>query len=256
MYNLSNQKTCPRVYKEIEPVFQSSINVLLEGENGVGKDYAASLIYQKRNGKGELIIYDCEQTIRDQAQIVAQLTSPGFFQKLRRSNHKDTLLIRRVDLLQAHLLAQLSDFLEKLGERGGFSRKTLLHLGIIGSVEKREGIELPNYDLLGKFLDYLFCFRIKIHPLRKRKEEIPWLIDKFLTMLNHELKRNVTGFATDALDILLQYHWPNNLSELRAEIERDITLTRDNDLIKIPALSNRLIKCASPSHLLSRYNRT
>lgn len=256
MYNLYNQKTCPMIYKEIEPVFQSSINVLLEGENGVGKDYAANLIYQKRDGKGALIIYDCERTVRDQAQIIVQLTSPDFFQKLRRSNHKDTLLIRRVDLLQAHLLAQLSDFLEKLGERGGFSRNTLLHMGIIGSVEKREGIELPNYDLLGKFLDSLFCFRIEIPPLRKRKEEIPWLIDKFLTILNRELKRSVIGFAPDAMDILIQYYWPNNLSELRAEIERDVTLTRDNELIKIPALSNRLIKYASQSQLLSRHNRT
>ena len=203
-----------------------------------------------------LIICDCERSVRDQTQIVVQLTSPDFFQKLRRSNHKDTLLIRRVDLLQAHLLAQLSDFLEKLGERGGFSRNTLLHLGIIGSVEKREGIELLNFDLLSKFLDNLFCFRIEIPPLRKRKEEIPWLVDKFLSMVNHELKRNVTGFAPDALDILLQYHWPNNLSELRAEIERDITLTRDNDLIKISALSNRLTRYTSQPELLSRRCQT
>jgi DNA-binding NtrC family response regulator len=256
MCNLSDQRTCPSVYKEIEPVFHSSINVLLEGENGVGKDYAANLIYQKRDGNGALIIYDCERSVRDQVQIVAQLTSPDFFQKLRRSGHKDSLLIRRVDLLQAHLLAQLSDFLEMLGERGGFSRNTLLHLGIIGSVEKREGVELLNFDLLNKLLDILFCFRIEIPPLRKRKEEIPWFIDKFLSMLNLELKREVTGFAPDALGILLQYHWPNNLSELRAEIERDITLTRDNDLVKISALSNRLTKYTSQSLMLSKHDQS
>jgi DNA-binding NtrC family response regulator len=256
MSNLSDQRTCLSVYKEIEPAFHSSINVLLEGENGVGKDYAANLIYQKRDGRGVLIIHDCERTVRDQAHIVAQLTSPDYFQKLRRSSQKDSLLIRRVDLLQAHLLAQLSDFLEMLGERGGFSRNTLLHLGIIGSVEKRDGVELLNSDLLNKLLDNLFCFRIEISPLRRRKEEIPWFIDKFLSMLNFELKRGVAGFTPDALDVLLQYHWPNNLSELRAEIERDITLTRDNDLIKISALSNRLIKCTSRSDLLSKHYRT
>jgi len=81
---------------------------------------------------------------------------------------------------------------------------------------------------------------------------IPWFVDRFLSILNHELNRNVTEFAPDTLEAFLRYHWPNNLSELRAEIERDITLTKDYETIKISVLSDKLIKHASPTGLFQK----
>ncbi len=249
MNNPLIQQTIPEVHQELERTVQSSINVLIQGENGVGKDYLAGLIYRRRNWGGKLVICDCERTVRDQTSIVEQLTSPSFFQILKRSNYKDTLLIRRIDLLQVHLLAQLSDFLEKLGKRGVFSRNTLLNLGIIGSMEQMNESELPNHILLNKFLNSLFCFKIEIPPLREKIEMIPQFVDRFLSVLNRELKRNVTEIASDALEVFLRYHWPNNLSELRAEIERDITLTRDYDTIKTSVLSDKLLKFAHKNGL-------
>jgi transcriptional regulator with PAS, ATPase and Fis domain len=54
------------------------------------------------------------------------------------------------------------------------------------------------------------------------------------------------------LELFLQYPWPNNLSELRAEIERNITLTKDDDKIRISALSDRLLKYAAKNGLLHK----
>jgi DNA-binding NtrC family response regulator len=252
MIDITNQTGSRGIKGEIEKAAKATINVLLEGENGVGKDYLAGLIHRKRDGRNELVICDCECTNRDQVKIVEKLTTSRFFLKLIRSNLKDTLLLRRIDLLQVHLLAQLSDFLKKLGKSGGVSRNTILSLGIIGTIEKREDNDLPDYLLLRQLLNDLFGYKIEIPPLRERLETIPWFVDMFLSVLNCELKRHVTDLAPETIELFLQYPWPNNLSELRAEIERDITLTKDDDKIRISALSDRLIKYANKNGLLHK----
>jgi DNA-binding NtrC family response regulator len=252
MIELTNHPVNTGIKGVIEHASQSAINVLLEGENGVGKDYLAGLIHRKRDGRNELVICDCECTNRDQVKIVEKLTTSRFFLKLIRSNNKDTLLLRRIDLLQVHLLAQLSDFLEKLGKSWGGSKGTLLSQGMIGTIEKREKHDLPDHVMLRNFLNELFGYRIEIPPLRERVETIPWFVDMFLSVLNYELKRHVTELAPETLELFLQYPWPNNLSELRAEIERNITLTKDDDKIRISALSDRLLKYAAKNGLLHK----
>jgi transcriptional regulator with AAA-type ATPase domain len=253
MRNLTVPEKLPEVYGEIDRAVQSSLNVLLDGESGVGKDYFARLIHRRRNRGGELVVYDCESTIRDQTWIVDQLTSPVFLQQLRRSAQKDTFFIRRIDILQAHLLARLSDFFEELGKRGAFPRNKLLSSGVIGSLEKRKTDLTSNKILLYKFLNSLFCFKIKIPPLRERKEEIPCLVERFISDLNDEFKKKVRGITSNALKALLQYHWPNNLCELRAEIERAMTLTRDSELIKTSALSDNLMKSVLQTGSLQKW---
>jgi len=229
-------------YKEIDRAIQSALNVILEGESGVGKDYFAQLIQQRRNWGGEFVVYDCEQSVRDQTRIVEQLISPAFFQKLRRSTNKDTFFIRRIDLLQAHLLARLSDFLEELGKRGAFPRNKLLSSGIIGSLQT-SGYKKSQINIqLHRFLNTLFCLKIRVLPLRERKKEIPTLVERFLSLFNKEQKKNVLGITPDVLALLLQYNWPNNICELRAEIERAATLTEDYESITPSALSENLIK--------------
>jgi DNA-binding NtrC family response regulator len=232
-------------YQQISQAIQSPFNVMLEGESGVGKEHSARLIHQGRNWGGEFVVLDCERAVPEQTWIVEQLTSPVFFQKLRGPTRRDTLFVRRVDLLQRHLLAQLSEFFVELGKRGAFSRNKLLSLGLIGSLQTGGHENSLNNIQLYKFLDNLFCLRIRILPLRERKKEIPDLMRKFMSLFNKEQKRNVLGFHRDALGLFLQYDWPNNVSELRMEIERAVTLTRDHDSIKPAVLSDNLINSVS-----------
>lgn len=252
MRNLTVPEKLPEVYGEIDRAVQSSLNVLLDGESGVGKDYFARLIHRRRNRGGELVVYDCESTIRDQTRIVEQLTSPVFLQQLRRSAQKDTFFIRRIDVLQAHLLARLFDFFEELGKRGAFPRSKLLSLGIIGSLETRRKKELSINIPLHRFLNSLFCAKIRVLPLREKKKEIPELIERFISLFNKEQKRNIFGVTPDALAILLQYDWPDNICELRTEIERAATLTKDRGSIKPSVLSEKLTKSISETGSLHK----
>lgn len=240
----------PDASKEIDYAIESSLNVILEGESGVGKDYFARLIHQRRNWGGEFLVYDCERSVRDQTRTVEQLTSPAFFERLQSSKEENTYFIRRIDFLQGHLLARLSDSVEELGKRGAFPRVKLLSSGIIGSLERGGHKSSPNTDPLHKFLNAIFCLKIRIPPLRERKKEIPKLVERFIFLFNKEQKRNVAGIDPDALELLSLYDWPNNMCELRMEIERALTLIQDHESIKQSALSENLIESVSKMHLL------
>ncbi len=228
------------VYKELSKAIQSPFNLLLEGESGVGKKYFAELIHQERNWGGEFVVFDFERTVQEQTRIVEQLISRVFFRKDAPSVKRDTFFVRRVDLLEGHLLARFCDSLDELCNRCDFPRIKLLSLGLIGSLETSGSRESRDNIQLNKFLDSLFCMRIRILPLRERKEEIPELVQTFVSLFNREHKRKVFGVAADALELLLQHDWPNNVCELRMEIERAVTLTGDREPIKPPALSAHL----------------
>ena len=71
------------------------------------------------------------------------------------------------------------------------------------------------------------------------------MVETFISFFNQERNRRVDGVAPDALEILLRYHWPNNVCELRTEVERAITLTKDHHPNRPAALSERLVDSTS-----------
>jgi len=237
-------------YQELSKAIRSPFNLVLEGESEVGKEHFARLIHQERNWEGQFVVYDCEQTGQGQSDIVKKLTSETFLDKLRQPTGRDTFFLRRLDLLKGILHAQLSDFFEELVGSGQFSRKDLLSLGIIGSVQPNGNRFSPDNVQLNRFLDILFCLRIRILPLRERKAEIPRLVDRFVRFFNREHKREVEGISPEALEILIQHDWPNNVCELRTEIERAITLTKDHQTVTPDALSDHLVGSASRTRSL------
>lgn len=244
MRNTVGQESVQEVRREIARAIKSTLNVILEGENGVGKDHFARIIHQGRNWGGEFVVYDCECSIRDRTRIVEEFISSVVFQKLLRSK-KSTFFIRRIDLLQPHLLSRLSDFVDELDKRGAFRRSELLTLGIIGSLQTSNYKKSPTNTKLHRFLSRLFSLRITVPPLRERKKEIPQLVQRYISLFNKEQKRDVLGITPEALEILSQYNWPDNICELRREIERAATLTKDYGSIKPSTLSEILTKSIS-----------
>ena len=69
---------------------------------------------------------------------------------------------------------------------------------------------------------------IFIPPLRERKEDIPSLLIMFVSQFNREFRKKVKGFSKDAERLLLSYHWPGNIRELKNVVERAIILAEDS----------------------------
>jgi DNA-binding NtrC family response regulator len=75
----------------------------------------------------------------------------------------------------------------------------------------------------------LNVFNIELPPLRKRKQDIPYLVKYFRSLFNLELNKNIGEISPDALQILKEYSWPGNIRELRNVLLRAV-LSAENIL--------------------------
>ena len=78
----------------------------------------------------------------------------------------------------------------------------------------------------GKFREDLYyrlnVFPITLPPLRQRKEDIPLLVNFFVTKFNNKIGKRIDTVSTKTLNLLQDYHWPGNVRELESVIERAV----------------------------------
>ena len=90
---------------------------------------------------------------------------------------------------------------------------------------------MPIYDMVTKkefrqdLLYRINTVEIKLPQLRERQEDIPLLVDHFLSIFSKKYKKNIKGVSASALKILQKFHWPGNIRELRHTIERAVILS-------------------------------
>ena len=89
-------------------------------------------------------------------------------------------------------------------------------------------------------------FTIEIPPLRDRREDLEYLVNRFLKLANLELSKAVTELTPESWDLINGYSWPGNVRELRNEIRRAVLLCQDNDPIGTQQLSNLVSERALP----------
>ncbi len=96
-------------------------------------------------------------------------------------------------------------------------------------VLSRRQINLLDYEVQQKHFRSDLYFRLRsvnIHlpPLRNRKEDIPALVEQFVKETTEKNKIHFDGFTDDATELLMSYHWPGNIRELRNAIESMLIL--------------------------------
>jgi len=220
-------------------VAQVDASILITGESGVGKGKLAKLIHQASKRKDNPFIkINCGAI--PEALIESELFGyekgaftgaktegkPGLFEIA----HNGTIFLDEIGELPLHLQVKLLGILED---------KQLVRVG--GTKSKKVDVRViaaSNSDLKKlveekKFRHDLF-FRLEviplhIPPLRERKEDILPLIQHFLNRYNSSYGTN-KRFSSEAIDYLLNYHYPGNIRELENIIERLVVVGMD-DLI-------------------------
>jgi len=95
----------------------------------------------------------------------------------------------------------------------------------------------------------LNVINIELPPLRKRKQDIPYLIKYFRMLFNKELNKDIKDITPAALQTLKQYSWPGNIRELRNVLLRAVLAT--NDEIEEKHLPTELTKNKIGSEIIS-----
>jgi DNA-binding NtrC family response regulator len=86
----------------------------------------------------------------------------------------------------------------------------------------------------GKFREDLYyrlnVIPITVPPLRRRKSDIPLLMDFFVKKFAQEKQKHIKGFASEAMDTILKHDWPGNVRELENLVERVIILANGEEI--------------------------
>jgi two-component system nitrogen regulation response regulator NtrX len=92
--------------------------------------------------------------------------------------------------------------------------------------------DLPELIAQGRFREDLYyrlnVIPIEVAPLRKRKEDLPALVDHFVALVSAENGKRPKAVSVEALAYFLSYDWPGNVRELRNMVERLVIMSPRN----------------------------
>ena len=230
-----------RLLEQVAMVSASDTTVLIRGESGTGKELIARAIHANSDRRYmPIVVVNCgalsEGVLESElfghekgAFTGAQYRRKGKFEMadggtLFLDEIGDIGLKTQVDLLRV--------LEEKKIFRVGGNAEIPVNFRLIAATNKN--LETMNAE--GKFREDLYyrinVFSITIPPLRERREDIPLLVNHFLTKFAHSMNRPVTKIAADAKEVLTNYDWPGNVRELQNAIERAVLVCKTGTIAR------------------------
>jgi PAS domain S-box-containing protein len=221
-----------------------AVTILLEGENGTGKDLIAkTLHYQSMRQAEPFIAINCAAIPDSLLESELFGYEKGAFTDARSQKRgifeladKGTLFLDEIGEIPLMLQAKMLRVLEEQSfRRLGGLKDIKLDLRVIAATNKnlREAVKEGAFrqDLYFR----LNVIQILIPPLRDRKEDIVPMTRFFIDHYNRKFRRNIEGVTDAAAKLLFSHDWPGNVRELRNAIERAMIL-EESSLITPPSL--------------------
>jgi DNA-binding NtrC family response regulator len=236
---ISKNPTMLRIFELIKEIASLRSTVMIQGESGTGKELIARAIHFSGDRAGKpFVSVSCAALAETLLESELFGHEKGSFTgatsqnrgKFEMANYGTIFLDEIGDIspkLQMDLLRVLQ---ERKFYRVGGTEELQLDVRVIAATHRDLHLAVQE----GRFRDDLFyrldVINIAIPPLRERREDIPLLARSFVERLSHELKKNVTDIAEDALKILINGDWPGNVRELENAIERAMVTARGSVL--------------------------
>ena len=224
-----------RLISEVKRVAKTNFTVLILGETGAGKDLVARAIHELGSrSQGPFIAVDCGAI--PETLIEGELFGyeKGAFtgadrQKIGKFETAlgGTFFLDEVSNMplgsQAKLLRVLQD---KIIHRIGGTRPIDVDVRVLAASNQdlQRLTEGEEGSLRRDVYFRLNEFAIRVPPLRERREDILYLAKRFVDLTNLELQKEVRSFTQPAVDLLVAYHWPGNVRQLRSTIRRAVLL--------------------------------
>ncbi len=251
---ITRSEAMARVVAEARLVSETPVNVVIQGENGTGKELLARLIHDGSGRREQpFVAVNC-------AAIPENLMESEFF-GYEKGAFTGATSNRRGRLLEASggtlFLDEIADlplsmqpkFLRVLqegeGSPLGSNRIERYDLRIICASNK----ELRQAVDEGKFREdlyyRLFTVELRLPPLRERREDIAPLCQTFLSEVCERFGKQLAGFSNELLSLFEACPWPGNVRQLQHEIERLVALTPMEQVLRPENCSPELLASVS-----------
>lgn len=226
---VSRSALMQRVFEALPAIAASPSTVLILGETGTGKDLVAQTIHDlSPQREAPFVAVNCgalPETLLESelfgykagAFTGATRDKPGRFAMAGRG----TLFLDEIGEISPALQVRLLRVLqERTYEPLGATRSEAARARIIVATHKDLAEEMRK----GRFREDLYyrinVVRVELPPLRRRREDIPILVDQFIERFNRLQRKTVQGITAEALSLLMAQRWPGNVRELENVVER------------------------------------
>ncbi len=229
---IGNSLVLRELQEEIDHVARSDAKVLVTGESGVGKELVAHAVHTRSPRAGRpFVAVNCAgvpETLLESelfGHVKGSFTGayrdrPG---KLELANH-GTIFLDEIGEMTLRMQGMLLRFLEtgELQKVGADQSGGRVNVRVVAATNR----SLRDMITQGQFREDLFYRLNVIHlvvpPLREHKEDIPMLVEHFMTRFAADGRFVPKEISPAAFAALMEYSWPGNVRELENVIERSV----------------------------------
>ncbi len=243
---LGKSRPMQALFQLLDTVAPSSATILVNGETGTGKEVVARAIHQMSPRRAQrFVAINCSaipETLLE-AELFGHAKGAftgavGMRQGRLEQAHKGTLFLDEIGTMSPGLQAKLLRALqEREFERLGDSQTIKVDVRVIAATNS----DLAAMVRAGTFREDLFyrlnVITVTLPPLRDRRDDIPLLVQHFVTKFTAERPGNAPAqFSQGAIRQLMAYEWPGNVRQLENAVERAVALSGGRTLLDVSDL--------------------
>jgi DNA-binding NtrC family response regulator len=240
-----------KVFRTIEKVSQSESTVLITGESGTGKELIARAIHYSSPRRAKpLVVINCGAIPGELLESELFGHEKGAFTGAHRTRigrfelaDQGTIFLDEIGDMSPDLQVKLLRVLqEQTFERVGSTRTVKVNIRVLAATNKDLVLSIDENKFREDLYYRLNVIPMRIPPLRKRKGDIPLLVNFFLTRLGgrrRQDRKRMKQFSPEALEAMVSYDWPGNIRELENLMER-LSVLVEGDLIELSDLPDRI----------------
>ncbi len=249
-----------KVFELLSVLARTDASVLITGETGTGKDLLAEALHKSSSrNRQPFIKVNCgalpEALLESElfghakgAFTGAIQENPGMF----RLAHGGTIFLTEIGDLSQQLQVKLLSVLDDQEFYPvGDSKKVKVDVRIIAATHRSLRYEVEQERFREDLFYRLNVLHLHMPPLRERTGDILLLLDHFLGIINEKLKREITGFTKESVDMLEKYHYPGNVRELRNIVEYAVNICQGRK-VTINDLPDYIFKQQEPSFPITK----
>ena len=236
---VGNSGALRKVLSSVSKVAPADATVLITGETGTGKELVARAIHRRsRRSSRAFVIVNCAAIPR--GLIASELfghEKGSFTGALQRRLGRfelaegGTIFLDEVGELPAETqVALLRVLQEHEFERVGGTRSIQTNVRVIAATNRNLGAAITAGTFRSDLFYRLNVFPIDMPPLRKRREDIPLLVEYFVDHYARKVGKKIRGITKESLDLLRSYSWPGNIRELQNVIERSVIICETENI--------------------------